>query len=179
VSTVKKSQARSWSRCCARKARQVLPQDPLDGCLGDAVAHLQEFALELAVAPGAVLAGEAQDQVDGGGRDRRSAAFRGVAERPLPPHDLAMPAEHGVGPHEHDRAGQGAVAGNDRRQEDRIPAREAGYPRRLALIHAHLLAQDDDLDSEVSPIARRGMQQVEDQREGGEEEGEGHRVPFR
>src|SRR4051794_23692490 len=54
------------------RGRQIMPtQDALDRGLGDAVAHLEELALNLAITPGAILAGEAHDQVDGGGRERR------------------------------------------------------------------------------------------------------------
>jgi len=99
VSTVKKSHASRASRCCARNCRGHAPpfQHITDRRATERVAELEQLALEPAVAPARVLGGQAEDQGLQLGADRRSPARQSATVRPLPPHELAVPLQHGLG----------------------------------------------------------------------------------
>jgi len=78
-----------------RGRQAVLAEDALDRRPGDAVPHLEQFALDLPVAPRGVLARQAHDERDTVGCGLRSPQLPGVGKRPPAPDDLAMPAEQG------------------------------------------------------------------------------------
>lgn len=142
--------------------------------VGKTVAHLPQLALDLAVAPGAVLAGEAHDQLDGGSRRGRATALRRGAVRPFPLHDLPVLAQHGRGLHEHQGGGEVAAPGSERRQRDLLPAREARRGRHLAQSDPQLLPEYDDLERLVLFAAGEGLDEVEEERQDEEENAEGH-----
>jgi len=60
---------------------------------GDRVAEACEFALYAAVAPCAVLLGQAQDELFDGGRGGRPAGAAVLGERPLPRQELPVPGQ--------------------------------------------------------------------------------------
>jgi hypothetical protein len=102
------SSAWAWER---RKSAQVVAlrfgagsiplglQDLPDGGGGDRDAERDQFAVDSSVAPGGVVADQAQDQgADraGGLRSTRMVGSAGAGVALF--HEVAVPAQHGVGP---------------------------------------------------------------------------------
>ncbi len=70
-------------------------QDPADGRRADAVAELEQFALDPLIAPAVILGGEPLDQHGDIGVDRRPS--RPMRVGPFPGDETAMPAQDGAG----------------------------------------------------------------------------------
>ena len=76
----------------------MFPEDVADGGVGDLVPEVGQGALDADVAPGRILAGHAQDQLDNLRSDSWSPrGLAAIAEVPLLGHELPVPAQDGVG----------------------------------------------------------------------------------
>jgi len=76
-------------------------QDPPNRARTDPISELAELSLDSHASPSRVLPPEAGDEVDGLGIDRRSPRSSSTVG-PLPPHELAVPAEESLG-RDHER----------------------------------------------------------------------------
>jgi len=76
------------------------PEDRADGGGADTDAELAELALDADASPSGVLPAETNDQVPDRGIERWAPEGPPPAIRPLPPHELAVPPEQGLGRHE-------------------------------------------------------------------------------
>jgi hypothetical protein len=83
--------AAAWGRW-----RAVAAEHLADGEVGAAVAESEEFALDAAVAPVRVLAGEARDELVEFAGSRTLSARSPAVGCPLSADELAVPAEEGL-----------------------------------------------------------------------------------
>jgi hypothetical protein len=96
-------------------------------------------------APARVLPGKSQDERTEFGIDRRPARATGLAVRPFPAYELAVPAEER---RRRDKEGDPAVTRDHparRREQDPVDGPEL-RPARRPLQHPELMAQDEDLE---------------------------------
>jgi hypothetical protein len=122
------------------------PEDPPDGRGADPYAESAELTLDPEVAPPRILPGEAQDHVSKLRIDRRPAGAASPCERPLPVHQLPMPPQERLRPHQE---GRPALAGQEptRRRQEQPVTPTVPRPSDLAAQHGELMAKDGVLDS--------------------------------
>src|SRR5664280_2899103 len=124
------------------------PGDPKQGAdrrRAGSDAELPELALHPDTTPARVLPGEPQDERTDLRIDRRPARPTGPAVRPLPPYELAVPAQER---RRGDEEGDPAVTRDRttrRREQDPVDGPELRSARR-PLQHPELVAEDEDLE---------------------------------
>jgi hypothetical protein len=170
VSTVKKSTASIWSACLADELRPgalaaawrglqtVAPEDVADCAVRGAVAELEEFALDPAIAPPRVLLGHADDQLlTVGVLAGLVAGWPASVECPLPADQAAVPAQQRLRADQEGppgRTGQETTEGG----EDQPVAVPEARSTELALKDAELMAEGENLDLE-SGLAKRSSRE--------------------
>ena len=150
------------------------PEQRADRRRSDADPELAKLAFDPHTAPPRVLPGEAEDELTDRGIDRWSAWPTGPAIGPLPPHELAVPAEQR---RRGDEEGDPAVTRDDPAcggEEDPVDGPEL---RRACcpLQYPELMAEDEDLEVLGSVVSTRPPSAEEETDEGaddGVEEGQ-------
>jgi hypothetical protein len=140
------------------------------------MAKLVQLALDAAIAPSRVLAGQTQDQLLALGGHWRTTemATRATPKcSPLSTDQLTVPAEDGLRADQEGRPGWSRQPAAERCQEQTIsglPARTLG----LALEDANLMAEKENLGLEARLRAAADEEEIEEQAEEAVEEGQEH-----
>ena len=125
-------------------------EDSANGLVGAAHAELEQFSLHPTVHPsGCSRESQAQAELAAlGGETGASAPGTAGEHRPPAPDEIAMPAQQGLGADQEadpGRAGQASAETCERHTISRPPA----WPLDLALEHAYLLPENQELKSET------------------------------
>jgi hypothetical protein len=149
--------------------RSGSPEHGSDRRRADSDAELAELALDPDAAPARVLPGKSQDERTEFGIDRRPARATGLAVRPFPAYELAVPSEER---RRRDKEGDPAVTRDRparRREQDPVDGPEL-RPARRPLQHPELMAQDEDLEVLGTVVPVRSTTPDEQTDEGADDE---------
>jgi len=114
----------------------------------DRVAQLPQFAVDAAVAPAGILAGQTQDQFFHLGADTRAAGDTALPKRPFAPDQVPMPAQHRLrreqkqawAPETARPRGHSLKLAREHRQRQFLPTRRPTGRNLRALQHAQVPA---------------------------------------
>ena len=142
----------------------------------DLIAKLVQLALDTAIAPARVLAGQTQDQLRAFGGQRRTTetATRATPKgSPLSADQLTVPAEDGFRADQEGCPGWSRQPAAERRKEQAISGLPA-WTARLPLKDAKLMAEKQYLSLEAGLGTAAGKEEIEEQAEEAVEEGKEH-----
>ena len=158
----------------AGSGREALATEDLaDGEVRAAVAEAKEFALDAAVAPARVLAGEAKDELVEFGRNLALSARTSAVSRPLAADEVAVPAEQSLRAGqqgEPSRSGKDAADGGEEEAIGGLPV----WTTDLALEDTELVTESKDLGAEPCVGVAADDQDLEEEADGGVGEGAEH-----
>jgi hypothetical protein len=134
-------------------------------------AYPCELTLDPAIAPGAILPGQAQNDCNGAEGNTSSAWATGV--NPFAADQVPVPAEQGFGLNE-ESASTPRIKQPTQPGEQRSITGLQGWAGNLATEDRHLVAKDDNLDRQLSVVVPQEAEQFEDSDEGEVEKRQSH-----
>jgi hypothetical protein len=160
--------AAAWSR-----EQAVAAEDLADGEVRAAMAEAEEFALDAAVAPARVFAGEAEDELVEFGRSRALPTRAPAVGGPLATDEVTVPPEQGLGAGQEGEPGGPGEDAADGCEEDAIGGLPA-WTADLAFEDAELVAEGEDLGAEPGIGMVADDQDLEEEADDGVGEGAEH-----